>query len=155
GLAVKNVGKSMRFSGTGLIRQTDLLVGDRATSPTEIVAQADELPTSFEIGLNYTLKVDDKSSVDVSTLYQEQSFLADITKVGVEYSFDKMAFLRAGYSISPDATDVNGDDAYNYGLTLGAGLQYNINNVDVRLDYAFRQVEFFDSNNVFSLVFGF
>ncbi|KAA3657237.1 MAG: hypothetical protein DWQ10_13725, partial [Calditrichaeota bacterium] len=60
GLAVKNVGKSMRFSGTGLIRQTDLLVGDRATSPTEIVAQADALPTSFEIGLKYTLTVDDK-----------------------------------------------------------------------------------------------
>ncbi len=101
------------------------------------------------------MKIDEKSAVDFSTMYQEQSFLDDIAKMGVEYSFDKMAFLRAGYSLSPDASDINGDNSYNYGLTLGAGLQYSINNVDVRLDYAFRQVEFFDSNNVFSLVFGF
>ncbi len=155
GIAVKNVGQSMRFGGSGLIRQTDLLDGDRSTSPTEIVTQADELPTSFEIGLNYTMKIDEKSSVDFSSMYQDQSFLADIAKFGVEYSFDNKAFLRAGYSLSPDATDLNDNNAYNYGLTLGGGLQYNINNVDVRLDYAFRQVEFFDSNNVFSLIFGF
>lgn len=155
GLAVKNVGQSMRFGGTGLVRQTDLLVGDRPTSPTEVVAQADELPTTFEIGLNYSMKIDERSAVDFSSMYQEQSFLDDITKFGVEYSFDNMAFLRAGYSISPNATDLNGENAYNYGLTLGGGLQYTINNVDVRLDYAFRQVDLFNSNNVFSLVFGF
>ncbi|KAA3620215.1 MAG: hypothetical protein DWQ05_05660 [Calditrichaeota bacterium] len=155
GLAVKNIGQSMQFEGTGLVRQTNIPDGDRPTSPTGVVAQTDELPTSFEIGLNYSMKIDERSTVDFSSLYQEQSFLADITKLGVEYSFDNMAFLRAGYSISPDALDLNDENVYNYGLTLGAGLQYSINNVDVRLDYAFRQVEYFDSNNVFSLIFGF
>lgn len=155
GLAIKNVGPALQYGGTGLLYQGQLNDVDRLTSPYKLEAAKDELPSTLEFGLNYSISIDEMSKLDVAGLYQDQNFQDDIGTVGVEYAYDKMLFARFGYSMAPNAKDSNDEAAYNYGFTLGAGVNLNVNSVDVRVDYAFRQNEFFDANNVFSLVLGF
>ncbi len=41
------------------------------------------------------------------------------------------------------------------GMAEVAALQLNLGGLEANLDYAFRQVEFFDNSNVFSLKLGF
>jgi len=64
--------------------------------------------------------------------------------IGAEFLLMDMFALRAGYK-------------YNYdeeGLTLGAGLNYTISNLSVRIDYAYTPMTSFDTVNRFSIGIG-
>ena len=156
GVALKNIGPSMQYGGSGLQKPADAIDVSRGPSPYEIVAGKDELPSSLEIGLGYKLAMGERNHVNVTTAYQDNNFDDDATRIGAEYSMNDMLFLRAGYSAAFGAgTDAAGESRYIYGASLGAGFQSNLGGVEVNLDYAFRQVEFFDNANVFSLRLGF
>ena len=62
-----------------------------------------------------------------------------------------MFFLRAGYQFAPN---IDSQD-YIYGLTAGVGLSYDFQGISLKIDYAFRDVEYFDGNHVFALSLGF
>lgn len=156
GVALKNVGPHMQYGGTDLLRIGDAQDVARGSSPYQVVAGKDELPSSLEIGLAYNLPMGERASLLLTSLYQDNNFDDDATRLGMEYSLDQKLFLRGGYSFAFTAgEDVTGESRYIYGLTLGAGLQLNLGGLEANLDYAFRQVEFFDNSNVFSLKLGF
>ena len=65
--------------------------------------------------------------------------------MGGEFLFMDMIALRAGYK-------------YNYdeeGLTLGAGLNYTLSGLNVKIDYAYSPLSDFDTVNRFSIGIGF
>jgi hypothetical protein len=156
GVALRNIGPSMQFGGTGLLRSADATDVARGPSPYEIVAGKDELPSALEIGLGYKLPIGERDQINVTATYQDNNFDDDATRAGVEYALNQTLFVRAGYSGAFSAgKDPAGEGRHIYGATLGAGFQSNLGGVEVNLDYAFRQVEFFDNSNVFSLRLGF
>ena len=57
-------------------------------------------------------------------------------------------FLRVGYQslFEEDSEE---------GLSAGIGLKYDMDGVDLMVDYAFRDVQYFDANHIFQLSFGF
>lgn len=156
GVAVKNLGPAMQYGGTGLFRTSQPSGVDRGTSPLQVVAQKDELPTTLEIGMSYSIPFGTKSKFDVMTTYQDNNFLDDVSRFGVEYSFNETVFLRGGYSISPDAQDdAVGKSSYIYGLSLGAGAHYDLPSISLDVNYAYRDLAFFSGSHIFSVALGF
>jgi hypothetical protein len=156
GITVKNIGTSMQFDGTGLLRSATSSDGSRPEQPYKSEAASFELPSLIEIGLTYSGSSEDNSSLySISGSYTNNNLYLDQYRVGGEYGYafeSAKIFGRAGYELVPQLDDVK-DNVF--GLTLGAGITYNTGGVDLTFDYAFRKAEFFDNNNVFSLKVGF
>jgi hypothetical protein len=151
GVAVKNIGPSMTFDGSGLLRDAAITDNLRPSSPLKIDASTDELPSIIELGVAYSYRFDDQNFVTGSALFQNQNMSDDEYKLGAEYSFDNLLFFRAGYHFSQESRP----DSHIYGLTLGAGINYNMGSVTLGFDYAYRDVDFFDANHIFALKVGF
>ncbi|MDH4071089.1 MAG: PorV/PorQ family protein [Ignavibacteria bacterium] len=151
GVAVKNIGPSMTFDGSGLIRQGTTTNTSRPATPVKLQAQSDELPSTIELGLAYTYRPQDNHALNFTGLFVNNNFSDDEYKLGLEYGFDNTFFLRGGYNFSQETQA----DSYIYGLTAGAGLNYNFSGMNVTFDYAFRDVELFQSNHVFAIKLGF
>ena len=82
-----------------------------------------------------------------STLYYDEF------RVGGElgYTMDRLRlFARGGWAGLAQAQSDN-----IFKGTFGGGLSYAAAGIDITIDYAYRQVDFFSANNVLSLKFGF
>ena len=62
-----------------------------------------------------------------------------------------MFFVRGGYAMSPE----NQNPEYIYGFSAGAGINYSFESIGIKVDYAYRDVEFFGGNHIFGLTLGF
>jgi len=156
GVVIKNFGPAMKFDGNGLLRKGDPLDVSRPASYYQVVAGADELPSTMEIGLGYALNLSETNTVGVQSHFVNNNFDDDFTRLGLEYNFNNMVFLRGGYSLSMNNTeDATGESTNIFGLTLGAGLKYSFSGLTLGIDYAYRAVNYFDASNVFSLELSF
>jgi hypothetical protein len=151
GVAVKNIGPAMTFDGSGLLRQATPGGVSRPSSPVKIQAATDELPSTIELGVGYSVRPQEDHALNFSGLFINNNFSDDEYKLGAEYGFNNQFFLRGGYTFSQESID----NSYIYGFSAGAGFNANFTGLNVTLDYAFRDVEFFQSNHVFSLRLGF
>lgn len=156
GIAVKNIGPSMKFDGTGLLRSATSSEGNRPEQRYKSEAASFELPSLIELGVSYAGTTDDGTNLySVSGSYTNNNLYLDQYKLGGEYGYAldvAKLFVRGGYEFVPQLNDRK-DNVF--GLTLGAGVTYDAGGVELTFDYAFRQAEFFDNNNVFSLKLGF
>lgn len=151
GVAVKNIGPSMKFDGPGLLREADANDVLRPPSFYKIEAASDELPSIIELGIGYQYRFQEQNVFTFSTMFQNNNFSDDEYRVGLEYGYDNTLFLRGGYNLSQE-TVVN---SHIYGATVGGGVHYTFTGLDVSFDYAFRSVKFLSNNHVFSLKLGF
>jgi hypothetical protein len=109
GIALKNVGPTMRYSGDGL---TFREVNDNAgfdIESTQLHRAADyQLPSLLNIGLSYDFylapSIDSTSTeisadhrITVAGNFTSNSFTSDQYRVGLEYAFRNMFMLRGGY----------------------------------------------------------
>jgi hypothetical protein len=160
GVAIKNIGPQMQFDGTALLRQGT--VGANRQGYYKIVAGSFELPSTIEIGASYRRQLDNDNNLIVSTLFQNNNFMADEYKLGAEYAFRNQFFARAGWDFAQKSSDegltaTSGVDktTYLYGPTFGVGVKTDLGDVDLTLDYAYRYVKFLSANQVISIVIGF
>ena len=148
GVTLKNIGPKMQFSGGDLERSVYL-----QGAPTEAVsqqlsytAQSFELPASFEmaVGYDYTFAPDNQFSVNAQ--FNNMNFGSDQYKIGGEYSFKEILFLRGGYTGTNVATD-----EYAFGATYGAGLNLSVGSFAISVDYAYLAAHVFDGANMISV----
>jgi hypothetical protein len=159
GVVVKNIGPQMTYGGPGLLvtasptgsTPTPSLPFDRSPGFYSINAASFDLPSQFDIGFGYTPVINDMNTLKLSALFENNNYQGDLYNVGAEYGYNNLFFLRAGYSMSPKSQDPN----YIYGFTAGAGINYNLGSVDLKIDYAYRSVKYFTGNNIFSVSLGF
>jgi hypothetical protein len=156
GVAIRNIGPNMTYDGSNLYRLATPQDGSRGTTYYKVEAAGFELPSSMEIGIGYTRKLDDKNNVLVGAMFRNNNYEDDEYNIAGEYNFDNLFFVRGGYTFAPQADkDPTGANSYIYDYTLGAGVRYEVGGVDLTFDYAYRHVKYFDGNNMFSLRFGF
>ncbi|MBI3364156.1 MAG: PorV/PorQ family protein [Ignavibacteriae bacterium] len=160
GVAVKNIGPQMQFDGTGLLRQGE--VGEARQGYYKIQAGSFELPSTIEIGVSYTRSLSDDNAITLVSLFENNNFKVDEYKIGGEYSFRNMFFVRGGWNFAESTTDDNltttsGVDktTYLFGGTAGVGVRQNVGDLDITLDYAYRGVKFLDGNHIISIKLGF
>jgi len=114
--------------------------------------EAFPLPLTFKFGLAMDLAksffLGEESDQSV-TLHVDAVHPRDFSErlhFGLEYGFQQMIFLRAGYKTNYDEED----------LSLGAGIRYDISdNYELGVDYSYISFENFDAVHMFSFDFGF
>ena len=158
GVAVKNIGPQMQFTGDGLLRKGNAVDVLRSNSFYTVEAGSYELPSTIEIGLAYNYTLAEDNALILSGVFQNNNFSTDEYKVGVEYGYNNEFFIRGGYDFAEN-TKFNSSDlsqgfdksSYIYGFSAGAGLKYSLGSLDVSFDYAYRAVKFLENNHVFTV----
>jgi len=140
GIALRNIGTRMKFSGEGLATPVNIPGGNYELTLEQRSASF-ELPSMLNIGVSYDFLIGDKNRVTALGNFTSHSFSRDQIGGGVEYALNEMFMLRAGYKL--DVGDFPEAQAPVYtGLSAGASLDVPISreNKDLRLgiDYAYR-----------------
>ncbi len=156
GVTVKNIGPQMKYDGPGLLRNATSSDGDRPEQKYKTEAASFELPSLVEIGLGYERRFTDNVMLGLTTSFTNNNLYSDEYKIGGEIGYilgpSVRLYGRGGYALTPQLE--NSDDNI-FGLTLGAGLFYATAGLDITIDYAYRQVELFNDNQVVSVKLGF
>ncbi|GMU95396.1 PorV/PorQ family protein [Ignavibacterium album] len=154
GVVVKNLGPQIKFDGNGLFVNANDPNSQRGPTFLKVDAQAADLPSEIALGVSYLRQIDDENSLQISGAFQNNNYSYDDYKVGLEYSYKNLLFIRGGYLFSPQSTDITPNIFQNY--SLGAGLNLReFSGLDLSVDYAYVPVKYFDANHVFALSFGF
>ncbi|MBD3401508.1 PorV/PorQ family protein [candidate division GN15 bacterium] len=137
GLSVKNYGPEMKFDGIGFDRD----IGDRPGRP---VAEGFDLPSSINIGVAYDFVENGPHFSSLSGNFRSNNYSEDYFQGGFEYMYNERYSLRAGYNFSDQ-------DAYIYGLTLGAGLNFEFGGTNFSFEYSWAETDVFDDNQFFTV----
>jgi hypothetical protein len=109
------------------------------------------LPSLIELGLGYQMTLAEGNAVQIASAFQNNNFSDDAYKIGVEYAFRDLLFIRGGYDHQPSDSDTRENI---FGACFGAGVHAIVGSVDVTFDYAYRSAKFFENNHVFSVKLG-
>ena len=151
GLVMKNVGGSLQFTGSdfdvNLVRPGD---DPGATQRTLSNSSANfDLPAFFQIGASYPLLHQGVNEAAAYAVYQNNSFMRDEYRGGLEWLYRKDFAARVGFAGSGSADDL-------FGFTYGLGFRLPLGTTRMHLDYAGETVsDFFDDVQTFSLKFVF
>ncbi len=70
-------------------------------------------------------------------------------KINSEYGYNSIFFVRAGYQFALLISE-----NYICGFTTGIGNDYKVRGFGFKVDYSYRDVEFFDGNHIIALTLG-
>ncbi len=152
GVVVKNIGPQMKYDGPALYQVGDVDGQNRPPQYLKIDTAPFELPASIEIGLGYRSVMSENADLLFSGAFQSNNFSEDEYRLGAEAAINKMFFIRGGASFAPDTPD---DSEYIYGFTVGGGIEYDLGDAMIAVDYAFRDTEFFSGNHIIAVRLGF
>jgi hypothetical protein len=151
GVVVRNIGPTIKYDGSGLLRQANVSDALRENSVVKIEAASAELPSTIEIGLAYQKPLSTDNNITLSSLFQNNNFSNDEYKFGIEYSYKNQIFLRTGAVLS-SKTEYQENI---FGPAFGIGINSHIKSVELQVDYAYRKMQYFAGNHVFSIVLNF
>ena len=154
GAAVKNIGTNMSFSGNSL-QYSNNLVGANLGSPTanyNVPAEEFQLPSYFELSTAYDYNLSEENKLMIGATFRNNNVTDDEIRLGLEYGFRNMFFIRGGYcsSVQKASGPVSN---INDGFTFGAGVNYSFaDGMNFILDYSYQQVkEFPNPNHTFTI----
>jgi len=160
GVALKNFGPSMRFDGSDLsaFYQPAGTITGTVNQLRSVTLEDFSLPTTLELGISYNVPVGKKNSLEFSGTFENNNYSSDEYRIGLEYNYNKIVYLRGAYTFYPDYTTTNNignTDLSIFGPSFGAGVHYPFGSVNVGLDYAYRVTQKFSANQWFTLSAGF
>lgn len=146
GVSIKNVGTNVTYS------TTENKIYDDANTPYYPGLDESNLPVQFQISTSYKNEIDDQNSVNLyANFVNNNSGLNDVLG-GLEYSYDNMFYVRAGY---------NGrNDKYSAvsSLSYGAGLDFDLGDGSkINFGYAVRTMreDALDDVHLFNVILNF
>jgi len=139
GMVIKNIGPSVKFSGRGFDRQSEAL-GPRAVRPLNA---SSELPSYVNLGFKISPQTDNEHEFTFMGNFQSNNFSQDVWIGGFEYGYDDKYFIRGAYNYS-NQTD------YQYGFSVGGGLNIDIDETRFTFEAAWREAQFFESDIMFT-----
>ncbi len=165
GIALRNVGPTMSFSGDGLAFQTDILNGNQYnntvagyTASFQNHSAEFELPSLLNMGLSYDFYLTKDSAglkkehrLTVAANFQSNSFTYDQYQLGMEYGFKKYFMVRAGYMYEKGIGTATTSSAFT-GPSCGATMQLPFGKAKrstFAVDYSYRATNPFSGVNTF------
>lgn len=140
GIALKNVGPAMQYSGDGLAVQGLLTSGsDQLT--LEQRSGKFEIPSLLNIGAAYDWNISEMHRVTFAGTFVSNSFTKDQGILGVEYAFRKMVHLRGGYLFEKGITNADERETWFTGPSAGLSIDLPFGEEKksaVAIDYAYR-----------------
>lgn len=153
GIALRNVGSRMSFTGQGLATAAPAPDGDTYDLTLAQRSAGFELPSMLNIGASYDFLMAGKHRLTVLGNFTANSFSRDQIGGGVEYALKEMFMLRAGYKAEVDVE--TGQESVYDGLSGGASIAvpFSKENKDSRIivDYAYRSTRVWDGTHNFGL----
>ena len=150
GVALQNLGGEMTFSGGGLQQG---LQQNGPNGENTIGGELDDLPAVLPSVLNFGAAYTRQFAGDVSVTglanFKSVSYDQERYSGGLELGYANMAYVRGGV----DLTSQPDQDVWN-GWNIGAGLDLNLSNTNLKVDYAYRPSDVFGGVNVFSVGIG-
>lgn len=140
GIALKNVGPAMQFSGDGLAVQGMLVSGDQTLTLEQRSAEF-ELPSMMNIGMAYDFNISELHRVTVAGTFVSNSFTRDQFVLGAEYAFKKMIHVRGGYLYEQDVTDSELRETVFTGPSAGVSVDFPFGDEKlstIAIDYGYR-----------------
>jgi opacity protein-like surface antigen len=153
GATLNNVGTNMTYSGQDLRVPTsvpDATLGS-PNGTYEVVTEAFQIPSYFQLSLAYTSRFDEQNNLALASSFTANNSLEDVFNFGLEYSYSKIFFLRGGYQFLTE----NNENSI-FGFSMGAGINYDLSDMGISFDYAYRDVKDFPtSNHIFTVKLAF
>lgn len=153
GIALKNVGPRMKFSGDGYSLRTVIPGQDNKFTMTQRGADF-ELPAQLNIGASYDFLFKNESRFTLAGNFISNSFTKDQVTLGGEFSLRNYLMLRAAYTyekgINEAITDPERSNA-SKGLSGGFSVQVPMNKEKkgsaLSIDYSYRSTEHFEGTH--------
>jgi hypothetical protein len=140
GIALKNVGPRMKFSGDGLSIRT-ILPGASQESTVNQRSAEFELPTSLSIGAAYDVNINDDHHLVIAANFISNSFSKDQYSLGLEYRMMQYLALRAAYTYEQGIFQKSSRTNVLTGPSAGLTVQVPFNkekNSTFAVDYSYR-----------------
>lgn len=160
GISLRNVGGRMQFRGEGLSKAIEVPAFDGTHGlVTNQRATSFEMQSVLNIGLSYDYYVIGNSRLTVVGNYTSNAFSEDQIGGGLEFSYNEMVMLRAGYKldlgqVKSGSSEFNDQPLYT-GLAAGATLNVPTSKKEnaphIAIDYAYRTTKIYDGTHNLSL----
>ncbi len=156
GMSISNYGTRMKYDGLDLLYSIDIEPdkdGNYSDVPGKFEPQEWELPLIFRLGFSVNAIKTENSRVTVAFDALHPNNNAESVNIGGEYELNIPTagkfFVRGGYkALFLDESE--------YGAAFGFGYQkYLLNNLSIKLDYAYRDVGLLGKVSCYSLGFTF
>ena len=160
GIALKNVGAKMKFSGDGLSIKSFIPGQDNAFT-LEQRSQAFNLPTQLQIGAAYDFLMPKDYRITLAGNFVSNSFTRDQFTLGMEFSLKDYFMVRAGYTYENgmfEETTSDENTNINNGLSAGVSVALPLNKEKgsfIGIDYAYRETAAFNNNHTLGIIFNF
>jgi hypothetical protein len=161
GITLRNVGTNMQFRGQGFAINAEAPENQNYVLNRETPQERFQMPAYLNFGVAYDIYLDEgRLSSDTATpkhritpmaSFTSNSFLSDYLGAGLEYGFNNMFMLRAGYRYELDrgetTTTSGGEEvqgtSFFTGISAGATVQTRLGRTGPRLgvDYSYRPTE--------------
>lgn len=162
GVALKNVGPQMKFSGDGLsFKEIVEMKGVDQGYTFDQRSQGYEIPTMLTIGASYNFLFGGDYSLTTAGTFISNSFSKDQFAFGLELNLKNYVMLRAGYTYEEgiwDDIETTEKTNLSSGLSVGATVQVPINKekgTSFGIDYAYRETVSFNGNHSLGITLNF
>jgi hypothetical protein len=160
GIALKNVGPKMKYSGDGLSLRT-IISGQETSFTVEQRSMAFEIPAQLNIGAAYDFILPKDYRITLAGNFTSNSFSQDQFSLGLEVSLKDYVMLRSGYTYEKGMFDnVTSSENININNGISAGLSVQVplkkeKGSYIGIDYAFRESQSFSGNHTIGIIFNF
>jgi hypothetical protein len=157
GIALRNVGPKMRFTGDGLATKTEY---DGKEFTLSQRSEAFEMPAELQIGVTYDFYVGAKTDttgksgisahrITPAGTFVSKSFGKDQVRLGAEYAWKEMVMARIGYMYEEGIWKDDERTTVFTGPTFGATIEYPLgqNGTTIALDYNYQLTNPFAGNH--------
>lgn len=152
GVVLKNIGPQMKYEGTALLTTATVSDLHRPASLYQIQAASFELPSAIHFGIAYKHQLSDEMTLLGSTAFQSSNFSDDEYKLGLECSYQDLLYVRGGYNFAQREEESR---EFLFGPSVGFGVHSALGSTDISIDYAYRSMQTFEGNHIFSVKLGF
>ncbi len=152
GIALRNAGTNMRFSGGGFASESPAPNDPNYNVVRMTPQEKFQLPTYMTLGFAYDFYLDEKNRVgDAKPFHRltaignftSNSFNNDYLGAGAEYAFKERFMLRTAYRYERDIMDKLRSTTFYTGFSMGATVttQLGKSGPHMSLDYSFRPTQ--------------
>lgn len=148
GIALKNVGTPMKYSGDGLSFRGNPPVYSDYQQTVQSRTEKFELPSLISIGVSYDYRPLESHRLTFVGSFTSNSFSYDQYGLGLEYAFKNLFAIRGGYVMEKDMGNEDKLTALS-GFNGGASIDIPLGKGGKRfgIDYSYRATDFFDGSH--------
>jgi hypothetical protein len=160
GIAVRNIGPNMKYTGSGLSFRA-IVPASGADRRAYMGSESFNLPALVNIGVSYDMRLDKKGSESYNHKltghgnFNYNSFSANIISLGLEYAFKNTAMARFGYMYQEDIHNTADYRTQYIGITGGFGFALPVTKTGDKLliDYAYTPTRVFNGIHTVTLAY--